>query len=272
MRKTELGFWSIFVLTLITAFVGRSVTLGTEAIHALLDALVVSISAHIIKVVNKRDGVYTYGLHRLEVLSALLNIFTVIMGSTLGAAFAAIFLLNRVTDNPYILLLSSLVSLFISVLVVKSGEDEDKNTGILFHAFEDSLAYLIGAVTGLAIVFTKYYFLDPIAAISTIPVILFFSVGVLKNSYYVFMERSPVNVNEVKRDLNPIFKEIDDIHVWNLCDHIRIATLHVRENPDITLSELDKKREMAEDILKKKFDITHVTIQFESNILHEHEF
>ncbi|WP_221287526.1 cation diffusion facilitator family transporter [Stygiolobus caldivivus] len=272
MRRTELGFWSIFIVTLAMAIIGRSVTLGTESIHALIDGLTVSFSAYTIKIINKKNSVYTYGFHRLEVFSSLMNVLVVIVGSLSGAILALFFLFSDVKDSPLVLILASLSSLIISLLIVRYSEEEEKSNGVLLHAVQDGIVYLVGSVAGLLILLTKDYYIDPLTAIIEIPLILISSVKVLRNSFYILMERSPVDVNEVRQQLNGVFDSIDDIHVWNLCEHIVVATLHVKEKPDLTLSELDNKRALAEEILKRRFNVTHVTIQFESSKTHDHNF
>ena len=271
MKKTEAGFWSIFVLASLSAIIGRSVTLEAEAVHSLIDAITVSISAYAMKLISCKDSKYTYGFHRLEVFTSLLNVAVVAIGSITGLILAIFFLLNDVKDNPLILLLSSLISFLIALFIVSESDEKDKSSGVTLHAIQDGIIYLVGAISGVVILFTRMYFVDPLTAFLEIPLVIATSFKALKNSFYIFMERSPVDVNEIRAQLNAVFPNIDDIHVWDLCEHVRIATLHVRERSDISLRELDKKREIAEEILKDKFNITHVTIQFESSESHTHE-
>lgn len=262
MRKTLLAFWLTFLITFIISLFSHSATLISEALHSLFDAIIVSLSFYLSRIISKRDSIYTYGFHRIEVFSSLLNIITVLAGSAVALYISVIFLLNHVRDNPLLLTMASFLA--FTLFVLASSEEEGKEMGTRLHVIQDGIAYLIGGISGLLILLTGEYFLDPLSSFIILAIIILTSMNSLKTSFNIIMEKSPVDVCKIEEELRSVLPEVHHIHVWALCEHVKVATLHVLADPNKTLKELDEVREKAEKILKDKFSINHVTIQFES--------
>jgi len=269
VRKTLLAFWLTFLITLTVSLFSHSATLISEALHSLFDAIIVSLSFHLSKLISRKDTMYTYGFHRIEVFSSLLNIITVLVGSAVALYISLVFLLNHVRDNPLLLSIASFLA--FTLFALASNEEEGKEMGTRLHLIQDGIAYLIGGASGLLILFTKEYFIDPLSSFIILAIIILTSIGSLKTSFNIIMEKSPVDVCEIEEELKNVLPEVHHIHVWTLCEHVKVATLHVLTDPHKTLKELDETREKAEKILRDKFNINHVTIQFESKKEEENE-
>ncbi|MCG3109618.1 Zinc transporter ZitB [Metallosphaera sp. J1] len=261
--RSLLGFWLTTGFLLIVSVIGRSATLGSEALHSILDALVVTLTWRASKILNRRDGNYTYGMHRLEVLYSLLNVITVVVGVVIGLAFSVTLLVLGIRDDPRIVIFASLIALGFSLLSSTEGGDEMRK-GIKLHALLDSITFAMGALVGLIVLMTGVPILDPLGSMAILGVVALTSLGNVKEGIYTLMERSPVDVSEVENTLRTVYGTVHHVHVWNICPHMRVATLHVKESPVLTLNQIDEKRREVEKILKEKFEITHVTIQFES--------
>ena len=261
--RSLLGFWSTTAFLLVLSFVGRSATLGSESLHSVLDAIVVTLTWMASRVLDRRDNIYTYGMHRLEVLYSLLNVITVVVGVVIGLVFSVTLLVLRVSDNPWIVMMASLVAWGFSILSSTEHGDEIKE-GIRIHALLDSLTFALGAVVGFVVLITGLPWVDPLGSFLVLGVLALTSLGNVKEGIYTLMERSPVNVKEVEDSLKSVFRTVHHVHVWNICPHMRVATLPVLEEPNVTLGQIDEKRREVERILRDKFNVTHVTIQFES--------
>ncbi|MEM2663201.1 MAG: cation diffusion facilitator family transporter, partial [Metallosphaera sp.] len=247
--RSLLGFWSTTAFLLVLSFVGRSATLGSESLHSVLDAIVVTLTWMASRVLDRRDNIYTYGMHRLEVLYSLLNVITVVVGVVIGLVFSVTLLVLRVSDNPWIVMMASLVALGFSILSSTEHGDEIKE-GIRIHALLDSLTFALGAVVGFVVLITGLPWVDPLGSFLVLGVLALTSLGNVKEGIYTLMERSPVNVKEVEDSLKSVFRTVHHVHVWNICPHMRVATLHVIEEPNVTLGQIDEKRREVERILR----------------------
>ncbi|QKR00677.1 cation transporter [Metallosphaera tengchongensis] len=262
--RAFLGFLSAFVLLLTFSVLSRSATLASESIHAFFDLIVVYLTISASKRLNRRDSLYTYGMHRLEVLYSLLNVLVVVVGVVVGAFTSVIFLLLNVEDNPELLIISSLLAFLLSLFASTEEVKGELERGVRVHALLDSAVYLGGSLVGIAVALTHVFQLDPLSSLLMLAIVALLSEPNLRESVYTLMERSPVNVGEVESSLQPVLGNVHHVHVWSICPHMRVATLHAEDNPEITLEEMDRKREEAERVLREKFSITHVTIQFET--------
>ncbi|BBL46926.1 cation diffusion facilitator family transporter [Metallosphaera sedula] len=261
--RSLLGFWSTTAFLLVLSIVGRSATLGSEALHSVLDAVVVTLTWRASRILDRRDNIYTYGMHRLEVLYSLLNVITVIVGVVIGLMFSVALLVLRVSDNPWIVMMASLIAFGFSVFSSTEHGDEIEK-GIRIHALLDSLTFALGAIVGSIVLIAGLPWVDPLGSFLVLGVVALTSLGNVREGIYTLMERSPVNVKEVEDSLKSVFRTVHHVHVWNICPHMRVATLHVIEEPNVTLGQIDEKRREVERILRDKFNVTHVTIQFES--------
>ena len=257
------AFWTVFAVNLAASLVARSPTLLGESLHSLADALVVTFTAYSLKLLHGREG-FTYGLHRAEVLSSVLNVLTVVVGAIAGAGFAVVYLVNGVKDDPLVLLAVSLVSFAVVTAVVLRSEEEERSSGIWLHALQDSLSFVVGAVAGAVILVTGISEVDAVSAFLVLALMILTSLGTLRESFDVLMERSPVDVKGVEKEVENAFGHVEDLHVWSICRHNRVATAHVRVSPNATVGELEEKRRELEKVLREKYGINHLTIQYEA--------
>jgi cobalt-zinc-cadmium efflux system protein len=263
VKRYFLPFWLIFGLNSLLSIYSGSATMISETVHSLLDALVITFSMYAMKLVNVKDSRFTYGLHRLEIVSSLANVATVVVGSIIVSLISLLYLIEGMRDQPVILTFASVIAFSLSLLPL-SKRDETTRSGVWLHAVQDSLAYLIGILTGVIIIATGWYFIDPVSSLVIVSIMVLTSIKSMKGSLYVIMEGSPLDIEEMESELRKEIPGIHHIHVWDICNHLRVATLHVEEQSNVTLKELDEKRVKIEKLLGERFNINHVTIQFES--------
>ncbi|BDC18304.1 cation diffusion facilitator family transporter [Acidianus sp. HS-5] len=261
--RSVVGFWVVFALLVSFSIIARSAVLISEAIHVFLDALIVSLSLYFLRIVNKFNSYYTYGLHRLEVISSLLNLSVIILGSIVGVLISTVYLIFGIKDNPIYVILASL----ISVIILSFSQEHEENSvkrSINIHVISDVLNYILGALAGFLIILTGYYQLDPIFSFIILGIMIAYNFRYFHTYLDIIMEKSPIDTKRIEEDLKTVFPKVHHIHVWIICDHYKVATLHIEEDPNTTLKELDNKREVAQKILSEKYGINHVTVQFES--------
>ncbi len=258
MEKSVFSFWLSFLILLVIFILSKNVIALAESLHALFDAITVSFSILAVYFMNNSN--YTYGLHRLEVLSALINTSIVFVGAILSIILSIIYIEFKIMENSFLVTVSSILVSLILLLTMNH-----KEKGIRLHAISDVIGYLIGGIGAFISMFYDFEnVIDLITAILVILIMLFLNINTIRMSLDVIMEKSPVDITTIEKSIREVFPSAHHIHVWALCDHMRIATLHIEESPDMTLRELDIRREEIEKILSQKFNINHVTIQFES--------
>ncbi|ARM75004.1 cation diffusion facilitator family transporter [Acidianus manzaensis] len=262
--RSVISFWLIFIILTIFSIYGKSALLASEAFHAFFDALVVTISIYAIKKLDNINSVYTYGMHRMEILFSLLNILIVIIGAIIGIIISILFIILRIEDNPFIVIIASSIATIFGLIASSEEEKDEIKKSVKLHAILDTLSYILGIIAGLAIFFTKYYILDPISSLGILGIIVLKNSSQIKSYIDVLMEKSPIDTYNIEKLLTPIFPTVHHIHVWSICPHIKVATLHITEDPNTTLLEMDKKRKYIEKLLSENFNINHVTVQFET--------
>jgi cobalt-zinc-cadmium efflux system protein len=104
--------------------------------------------------------------------------------------------------------------------------------------------------------------------------------SILREAVDILMQATPhgLDLKEVKAELEKI-PEIDNIHhvhAWNLSDQDIHFECHIDLKSDFRLSETETIKDTIREVLFHKFNINHITIQYEynccndKNMIHNH--
>jgi cobalt-zinc-cadmium efflux system protein len=173
-----------------------------------------------------------------------------------------------VLENPAVILIVAgigLVGNVLSVFLLHGARGETLNIKAAFlHMLYDaisSLAVIIGAVV---IIYSGWYFIDPLLASLIGILILWSSFNVLKEATIIFMEAVPrrIDYDRVAKSLksHPDVIDVHDLHIWALSSTDIALSCHV------CLSKEDYPRgpiiirELTEN-LNRDFGIGHATFQ-----------
>ncbi len=257
--KALLSFTIAFVSMLVATLLSFSALSFIELSHAMVDLISVLISSLLIRNIDTREGGFTYGKHRREIFSMMVNVGVVLATSVMGVYFS----LQEMGAPSYgegvlPLILGSVVATLAMLLV-------EGKYGVREHALMDSLDYVIGSISGAVILLTGLSIMNPVVSLILVGLNIYLSLPLLKRSYYVLMEKSPVDVSEVQRELMNVEPSAHHLHIWSLCEHMTVATLHVKANPQDRVWEIENRRTVIERLLKERYGIDHVTVQFEVN-------
>jgi cobalt-zinc-cadmium efflux system protein len=133
--------------------------------------------------------------------------------------------------------------------------------------FADALSSVAVVVGAVLIRYTGFTLLDPLLTFIIGGYVLFESFKLLSSSIRILMQVAPpdLDIYEIKHAIESIpgIRNVHHIHLWSLSDVEVFFEAHVESEEDITLSSACKKIGEIEDLLKKKFGISHTTIQFE---------
>jgi cobalt-zinc-cadmium efflux system protein len=132
----------------------------------------------------------------------------------------------------------------------------------------DTLSTAAVIVGGAVILFTGISWVDPVLSLLIALMILWSSLGILRETLNILLEGTPRNMQlSAVRDAMatvPGVLDVHDLHVWSLGEssHALASHVTVREMP---ASECASILTEINDRLRKLFHITHTTIQFETS-------
>jgi cobalt-zinc-cadmium efflux system protein len=257
----------LLVAGVVGALVFGSVALLADAGHVLSDVGAIALGLLAAAMATRpASGRRTFGLHRGEILAALVN------GLLLVAVAVLVFAesISRLSEPPSIeaggVLAIGLIGLAgnaVATAVLLAGDREDLNLeGVLRHSAADALGSLGVVVSAVVVLETGWRYADPIAGLLIGLLVLAGSWGLVRDAFDVLMETAPagVDVEEVGRAMAavPGVREVHDLHVWTVTSGFPALAAHVRTDP---ADDLDEVRARVEAVLHERFEIHHTTLQ-----------
>src|SRR3954452_7123048 len=255
------------------AVVFGSVALLADAGHVLSDVGAIALGLLAAAMASRpARGRRTFGLHRGEILAALVN------GVLLVAVAVLVFVeaIGRLSDPPSVegggVLAIGLIGLAgnaVATAVLIAGDRKDLNLeGVLRHSAADALGSLGVVVSAIVVLATGWLYADPIAGLLIGVLVLVGSWGLVRDAFEVLMEAAPggIDVPEVGRAMAavPGVREVHDLHVWTVTAGFPALAAHVRVEPT---EDLDEVRTRVETVLHERFEIEHTTLQMMSERL-----
>ncbi|MEA2440326.1 MAG: cobalt-zinc-cadmium efflux system protein [Thermoleophilaceae bacterium] len=257
----------LLVAGIIGALVFGSVALLADAGHVLSDVGAIALGLVAAAMASRpARGRRTFGLHRGEIIAALVN------GLLLVAIAVLVFTeaIGRLSDPPSIeaggVLAIGLIGLAgnaAATVVLLAGDRRDLNLeGVLRHSAADALGSLGVVVSAVVVLATGSRYADPIAGLAIGVLVLAGSWGLVRDAIDVLMEAAPagVDVQEVGRAMAgvPGVREVHDLHVWTVTSGFPALAAHVLTDPS---DDVDEVRARVEAVLHERFEIHHTTLQ-----------
>ncbi|HQR04314.1 MAG: cation transporter [Proteobacteria bacterium] len=211
---------------------------------------------------------YTYGLRRGSILAALINacVLLVAVGGILWESVRRLAYPEAVAETMVIWVAAAgVVVNGASALLFISGHRHDINIrGAYLHLIADAAVSLGVVVTGVAIRYSGWEWLDPATGIVIAVVIAAGTWGLLRESFNLALDAVPahVDIHAVEHYLAglPGVKEVHDLHIWAMSTTEVALTAHlVRDRTE----EGDSFLRRAGDHLREEFGIGHATLQIE---------
>jgi cobalt-zinc-cadmium efflux system protein len=261
--------------TLIAEVVGGiltgSLALLSDAAHVFLDIFALGLGYIAVRMSKRAaTGKHSFGFYRMKVLAAFINGATLLVVSfeIIREAIGRFAHPQPIIAGPMLIVaIIGLVANLIVAFVLKGHSHDDLNARAAFlHVLGDALSSVGVIAAGVIILFTGWFWLDPLAGILIALVILRGAFSVLKEATHILNEGSPENADsaEVAREIAEIegVKGVHDAHVWALEPGYRVLSAHVVLD-DQPLSATTEIMDRIKDMLHDHFEIKHTTIQFE---------
>ena len=269
-------FWSVaatfalVVAELVGGSLARSMALISDGIHNLSDLPTLFISWFALRLAERPpDAEKTYGYHRAGILAAFAN--------ALLLAGVAVFLLYEGVERLLapvpvagaVMIWISAAALVVNggiTLAVVRGRKDLNLRAVLVHNAGDAFSNVAILAGAWVIQRTGAFWLDALLGILIGALVLWSSVGILRESSHILLEGLPrhVALEDVARAMLgvPGVQEVHDIHIWTLGTELFAISCHIRI-PDMNLEASEKILRELRALLAERFHITHATIQFE---------
>jgi len=255
----------------------HSLALLSDAAHMLTDAFALSLSLMALTIAAQPSTrTKTFGYHRVEILAALANGVLLLL-MALGILWEAYRRFTSPQEVQSLIVISvATVGLATNLSVlyflkdpVHNAHNHDLNLkGAFYHVIGDSMASVAVILGGAAMWITQWYALDSIIAAIVALVLIWGAQSIIRDAFHILLEGVPkgISIQEVEKELIsiPAIKDIHELHVWSICSNIYALSTHALVN-DQKVNQVETILKDIESLLKDKFNITHSTIQFESN-------
>src|SRR5579862_620351 len=266
---------AFMAIEVIGGVIANSLALFSDALHLLMDAGALMLSLLVLKIAHlPRTVKMSYGYQRAEILGALANALSLWI-------LCAILIYEAITrlmhpqavrgPNVFVVAAIGLIANIIMVRRLHPTQSHSLNIrAVYLHILGDLLGSIAVLLGGAILWLTNWNLIDPIISLLFALGIVYGSWRVIAQSIKILMESTPDGVDAIaiERDLREVkgVTEVHDLHVWTVSSHHIALSVHlVTTQPQASLNE-------AHQILEKKHDIRHMTIQVEDPSSFEPKF
>ncbi|AFN74439.1 cation diffusion facilitator family transporter [Melioribacter roseus P3M-2] len=257
----------------IGGLISGSLALISDALHNFSDSISIVISYIALKLKHRQNSPrHTFGLKRAEILAAVINSAVLIVISFYLFYEAVKRFSEPVVIEPGIMSIVALVGLLANLLAVLLLRKDSKSSmnirSSYLHLLGDTISSVAVLGGGIAIILWQIHWIDPLLTILIGVYIIRESYSILLEAIHVLMEGAPTNISieEIQLEVEkfPEVENIHHIHMWMVGENDIHLEAHVNVQ-DMKISESDRLRKKIIDRLHDRFDIHHITLQFECN-------
>lgn len=260
---------AVFVITEFAAgFWYNSLGLLSDAGHNLGDvaSLVLAMLAFRLAKVHPTAS-YTYGYKKSTVLVSLLNavILLVAVGVIMAESIENLMHPRPVEGEAiaWVAGIGVVINAVTAWLFMKDKEKDLNIKGAYLHMAADTLVSVGVVASGIIIMYTGWYVVDPIIGLLIAIVIVISTWGLLRDSIRLSLDGVPAgtNLEEIAEDMLkvPGVKDVHHLHVWAISTTETALTAH------IVISDMSKmeviKQQIKHELLHE--NVKHATLEFE---------
>ncbi len=269
-----LGISSVITIAQVVGGVlAGSLALLSDALHTLTDGIALLVSYAALRLSRRpASEQFTFGLKRAETLAAIVN-SGVLIGISLWLLYEAVHRLvyppAEVTGWIMVCVASvGLVANIANTLLLRRGAEKNLNMRSAYlHVMSDGVVSLAVILGGAAIMYDPALkWIDPVLTFLISLWLIYESWAIVWSGTRVLLMSAPddVPVREIQEALEalPEVRNVHHVHLWVLNDE----SIHLEAHVDITdrpVSETAPLGEKIEELLREKWGVTHVTLQFE---------
>lgn len=262
---------AILLIEIIGGLLANSLALLSDAGHVFTDlaALVISFFAlrFAARPANSRK---TFGFHRLEILSALVNGVTLVVVSLLIFVEAY----RRLRDpqpvaglEVFVIAILGLIGNGIGIFLLRGAGDNLNMRGAFLHLIGDAISSVGVILAGVIIMLTGWWIVDPLVSVGIGLIIIAGAIRLIDESVDVLLEGTPrhIDLDKVIDAMSavPGVCSIHDIHIWCVTPQLCTMSGHIILGDDGAVKAQDVLAQINH-LLEHDYGITHTTIQIEN--------
>jgi cobalt-zinc-cadmium efflux system protein len=266
---------AIVVIELVYGFLANSMALVADGGHNLSDVLGLVVGwAGAVMAKRSPSPRFSYGLKKASILAALINALLLLVAVGAIAAEAVRRLLHPAPAQAQTMIwvaAAAIVVNLLTALLFAKGREHDINVRAAFqHMAADAAVSAAVVFAGFVILWTGQQWVDPVMSLAVAAVILWGSVGLMRESVGMSLMGVPsgIELDEVSAALGQLdgVATVHDLHVWPLSTTETALTAHlVVPGVESTDGLLNAARAMLHD----RFQIGHCTLQVEREHLED---
>ncbi len=257
-------------------YLTNSLALMSDAVHMLTDAAALGLSFGAFYMSQKPASLKrTFGFHRFEILAAFAN-GLLLIGLSVVIIYQSLFRLQHPEDikalqTMAIATVGLIFNIYSAFILLKADHSDLNVRGAFFHVMGDLLGSVGAIVAGAMIYWFGLRQADAVVSIVISVIIIVSAWKLVADTVHVMLENAPahMDVDEIQQEMLKV-PEVDalhDLHVWCITSNLVSLSAHVVSRTLDTQALLIRLR----NCLQHKFEITHVTIQIETESLQEFE-
>ena len=263
----------ITVAEIIGGIISGSLALVSDALHNFSDAVSVIISYAAIRLKERNNSPkHTFGLKRGEILAAVINSSVLVAISIYLFYEAIVRFQNPVPIKGILMVIVASIGLVANVtgtLLLKRDAGSSMNIKSSYlHLLTDAFSSVAVIIGGLAITLWNIFWLDPVLTILIAIYITKESFKILSDAIHVLMEGAPldISIKDIQTEVEGLdeVEDIHHVHLWSVGENDIHLEAHINVQ-DMMISKSNVLGEKIEKILKNRFGINHITLQFECN-------
>jgi cobalt-zinc-cadmium efflux system protein len=218
---------------------------------------------------------FTYGFKKASILAALANALLLFVAVGAIGAEAVRRLVHPSPAQGGTIMIVAAVGVAVnglSAMLFVRGQHDLNIRGAFLHMAADALVSVAVIFAGAMILWTGQQWVDPVMSLAVAVVILWGSIGLLKESVWMSLAGVPtdIDLDQVEGALANLdgVEAIHDLHVWPLSTTETALTAHIvtarADYPDDLLAS-------AREVLHETFHIEHCTLQVERHHPSDHK-
>ena len=270
----SLGVTALYIVLLVVAGLrAHSLALLSEAGHNLSDFFALLLSWGAVFLQSRApDHRKTFGYHRAGVLAAFVNGLSLVLISFYIWYEAFNRLLHPADVHAGWMIWVAAAGVVMNggiALILMRGHRDINLRSALIHEIGDTLSTAAVIAGGIAISLTGRSWIDPALSVGIGVMILWSSIGVIRESLNILLEGTPrgMNVDRIAECVCriPGVNSVHDLHVWSIGSDTHSLSCHVGID-DMRASESEAILRTIRQELETRFHIHHTTIQFEHSV------
>ncbi|MBN8888507.1 MAG: cation transporter [Rudaea sp.] len=266
-----LGLTAVFLIAeVVGGLMTNSLALLSDAAHMMTDVIALAISLIAVRLSRRPvDARRTYGYARMEAIGAMVNgsLLFLVAGYILWEAIGRFRQPPEVASTGMLVIaVLGLVVNLVSMRLLSAGSGTSLNVrGAYLEVWSDMLGSVGVLIAAALIKLFDWTLADPIIAVLIGLWVLPRTWTLLREAGHVLMEGVPagIDIEALRTEMlaQAGVDQIHDLHVWSLGSNQPVLTAHavLRAGADA-----DQVRGTLAEMLEKRFNVHHATLQIES--------